>query len=113
VASHVVRRNRRAGQDELTRTASSRVNLPANLIPDRRHELPLVDQSWPLAVEERGRRQETRCARFVIDVEAYLAGGRLPGCLCLAAAAGAVDHHGAGRGETGRKLGVGDPRSVV
>ena len=94
---HVVGRHGRAGQDELTRTASGRVNLPANLVPDRRNKLPLVDQSWPIPVEEQGRRQEAGRTRFIIDIEANLAGRRLPRGFCLATASRAVDHHRAGR----------------
>lgn len=111
MARHVVRRNGRAGQDELTRTASGRVNRPANLIPDRWHELPLVDQPWPIPFEKQCRCQKAGRACFVIDVEAYLAGGCLPGGFCLATAAGALDHHRPGCGEARRELSVSDPRA--
>lgn len=113
MAGGVVGWDGRARQDELARATAASVDLAADVVPDGRHELPLVDQPGPGAVEEQRRREEPCRTCLVVDVETNCAHGRPQAGRGLAAAARSLDQDGADRRETSLELGVGHPRAVL
>jgi hypothetical protein len=113
VAGRIVRGGGRAGEDELARATGARVDLLSDVVPDGRHQLPLVDQAGPGAVEKQRRREEPGRTCLVIDIETYSTGGCMQAGRRLAAAARTPDQDGAHRRETGGEFGVGNPWTVL
>lgn len=67
VPRDVVRRHGRACQDELTGPATCLVDRTSDMVPDGRHELPLIDQSWSRTVEKERRIEQTGGSRVIVD----------------------------------------------
>ena len=103
VPGDIVCRHGRAREDELAWLATV-VDGSPHMVPDRRVELPLVDQPGRLSVEHRGRVHVDRIAHVVIDVQQCLAGGYVTPAHGLAATACPLDQHSAGCLEQGRQL---------
>ena len=112
MAGRIVGRHCRSGQDEQSGLVGVSVHFAPDLIPDRGHELPLVDQARTIALEQHGRRHEPRRPSLVVHVEANFAPGSLTRGLCLAAPARALDEHGACGTEAGDELRVYDARPI-
>jgi hypothetical protein len=82
------------------------------MVPDRGHELPLVDQLRAITLEQERRRQESRGARLIVHVEAHVAARRPAGRLGLPAPAPPFDRYGPGRAEMRGQLGIDGPGAV-
>ena len=108
----VVHRDRRAGQDEPTRRPRVIIDVPADVVPDRRHELPLVDEPWVLSLKQGTWRDEPGRSGLIVDVESDLTTRGSSSRCRLAAAAGALYQHGPGGPKALGQLGVGDSGSV-
>ncbi len=76
MASLIVSRLSRAGEDELARVDSF-VDCPANVVPDLWLKLPLVDEPGGIALENQARIQFGSVACGPIDIEEHLAVGGL------------------------------------
>jgi hypothetical protein len=96
VAGLVVGGSSRTGEDELTGIAAV-VDLPANVVPDARLDLPLVDQPWRFAGEDQAGIDLGGFPCFPVNVEQYLALGLLPSGFRLATGFGALDKDRPGR----------------
>jgi hypothetical protein len=69
------------------------IDGPSNVVPDVRHQLPLVDEAWALPIEKYFRGNQSGCAHRRIDVEAYLTACECCRRGCLAACTGTLDEH--------------------
>lgn len=103
VAIDVIGRHRRTREDELTRSLTL-VDSPANVVPDRRLDLPLVQQPGNRPVQHQRRIDTRRSERLRVDVEQHHAARPPPGRLGLAARLGAFDDHGAHSIESATQL---------
>ena len=113
MASLVVGRDGRAGQNEPPGLIWVIVDVAPYLVPDARHQLPLVYQARSNAIEEQGGVQETGRSRCVVSVKANRAPGGPERRLGLAAAAGSLDEDCACRPQAHGKFLVGEPREIV
>jgi hypothetical protein len=108
----VVRRDCRTRENELTGLTAI-VDETANVVPDRRFDLPLVDQPWLAAIEDERRVNSKRLPGHRVDVEQHLTSGRPARGFRLAASLRALDDHGAGRRQPSTKLGIDHSCPVV
>jgi hypothetical protein len=104
----VVGRDRGAGQDELARLGTI-IHRSSNAVPDRRLDLPLVDESWRRAVEHQRRIHRDRRSRISVNVEQNLARRDLPGGGGLPACLRPLDYNGADSVQARRELAIGNP----
>ena len=107
MAGRVVGRHRGSGEDELTREAAI-IHGPPDMIPDRRLELPLVDQPRHPAREDTPGLEAGQAQRHTVDIEPHLTGGDLLRRGGLAASPRALDHDRSGGLQALRQLAVDD-----
>lgn len=88
------------------------IHFAPDVVPDRGHELPLVDETRAITIEQHSRCHEPRGARLVVDVETHLAPYGLPRGLGLAAPPGALDEYRPGRSEAGGEFCVDDTGAI-
>ena len=103
MASDVVGRSGRPGQDELAALAPI-VDRPSDVVPDAWLDLPLVDQPRGLSREHGRWVDADGAARGVVDVEQHLAARHLASGERLAAGLGALDEHASRAGEARPEL---------
>ncbi len=108
MASLIVSRLGRAGEDELTRI-NSFVDCPAHVVPDLWLELPLVDEPGGVALENQARIQFGSVACSLVNVEKHLAVGDLTGGFGLPAGLCSLDKDGAGCTQPFLQLRIRDP----
>ena len=94
VSGHVVRRNRRAGQDELSGSAPV-VHGSPHMVPDVRLDLPLVNEAGDVAAQDRVGRGADHVPSVPVNVQPYLACSQVSGGGGLSAGLRSFDHHGA------------------
>jgi hypothetical protein len=90
MAGHVIGWLGGSCEDELTRLLPV-IHRAPYVIPDRRDDLPLVEQPRRLAVENQAGIDLGRFAHLVIDIEPSFAAGNLPSGLGLPAGFGTLD----------------------
>jgi hypothetical protein len=98
MAGHVVGWDCRPRQDELTRCLPV-VDGASHVVPQRRRELPLVQQSWDGPVQQKGGIDGGRFLGIGVDIQANLTGGHLSSGLSLSAGLGPFDHDGPNRAQ--------------
>ena len=91
---HVVGRDGGTRQQELPGLATV-VDRTADVVPDPRLDLPLVDQPRRRSVEHELRVELDRSASVRVDVEPHVAGGDLERRRCLATGLRPLDDHSA------------------
>ena len=112
VAIDVIGRHRGTCENELT-SCLTLVDSPANVVPDRGFDLPLVQQPRNWTVEHQRRIDTGRSERLRVDVEQHLA-ARLPlGGLGLATRLGTLDDHRARGIESAPQLIIDNSRQVA
>jgi len=100
-----------AGQDELAR-ARAVVDCPADVVPDRRLDLPLVEEPWRRTVEHERRIDLDRRSGVTVDIEQDLTRSYLPGGGRLATRPWPLDHDGANGTQASNELAIYDPRLI-
>ena len=88
------------------------IDLTPDVVPDRGHQLPLVDEARAVTREQHGRSHEAGGASLVVDIEPHFAPCDVPCGLGLPTSAGALDEDRARRSEASGELRVNDPRSI-
>ena len=111
VPRDVVSRHRRAREDELAGSTPV-VNGAPYVIPDRRRDLPFIDESRDRPLEQEPGIETGSTACILIDIEKHLARRGLPGRGRLATGPRPFDHNRADRRETLTEFVVDDPRSI-
>ena len=101
-----------AGEDELPGLLAVVYRAP-DVVPDRRHQLPLVDQPGSLAIENQCRFERSRLPRPGVNVEAHFARGVVLRGDGLAAGLGPFDHDSALPPQPFGELGINDARNVA
>jgi hypothetical protein len=99
-------------QDELSRVRAI-VDRPADVVPDLRLDLPLIQKARRRTVEHERRIDRNRLSRIRIDVEQDLARRDLPGGGSLPAPLRPLDHNGADGAETSGELAIYNPRLIA
>ena len=107
VAHDVVSRHGRACEDE-SALAGLQVGGAADVVPDVRCDLPFVEETRRVALEDGLRVQECRLAGVGVGVEEHFACRRLPCGRGLAAGSRAFDQDGCGCAELLLELEVGE-----
>ena len=113
MARGIVGRDGGTRQDVAPRGAATVIDRPSDVPPHVGHELPLVDEAGPVALQKDGRVEAARGACRGIRLQVDLASGNPPGGRRLATGAGPLDQHGPTRAEQRLELGVDDARAIV
>ena len=92
VAGGVVGRNGGSGKDELTRQAPI-IHCPTHMIPDRRLQLPFVDQPRHATDQDPGRLEAGQAPRYIVNIQPRFTRGDLPRRGGLPAGPWALDNH--------------------
>ena len=111
VPRDVVRWNRRSGEDELSRLRPI-VDGATNVIPDRRFDLPLVDEAWHGAGQHGAGREGGRRAGVGVHVQQHFTSGDLASGLGFSARFGTLDHDGARCLKAKAEFAVHDARQI-
>jgi hypothetical protein len=113
VASIVVDRDTRAGQDELPWLIGVIVDVAPHVVPDARHQLPFVDEARPSTVEKQSRIHESGSPGLLVSIETNDAPGGSQRGLGLAATAWPLDEDGARRPQAHGKLVISEARKIA
>jgi len=88
------------------------IDVAPDMIPHRRHELPLIDEARLAPVEQDVRRDVRRCTRLMVDIKPDFTSCRTAGRLGLAATTWPLDEHRPGRLQARSQLGVDDSIAI-
>jgi hypothetical protein len=80
----------RTSQDELAGRPSV-IHRSTNMVPNLGYDLPLIDESGGLTIEDEGRIDPSGLQGVGIHIEVDFAGPNLTGGLCLSARLGPLD----------------------
>lgn len=89
------------------------VDRPTDVVPDRRLDLPLVEESWRRTLQHERRVDRDRLPGVGIDVQQNLAGRDLPGGGGLSTRPRPLDDDSANSAQASPELTVYDPGLVV
>jgi hypothetical protein len=89
------------------------VDVAPHLVPDARHQLPLVDEARPSTVEKQSRIHESRSSGLLVSIEANGAPGGSQRGLGLAATAWPLDEDCARRSQAHGKLVISEARKIA
>jgi hypothetical protein len=88
------------------------VHRTANVVPDGRFDLPLVEESGGWAIEYEGGGDTHRAAGVVVHIQEHLAACGLTGGRRLSAGLGALDDYSPGRLQPPAKFRVNDAGTI-